>query len=294
MFRIYHKTDNHKEYVVLEKGTTKATICLHEGARLVALSLKGKKIIDELPNFAYQDSYASSILFPFASRIKNGAYTFLGEKHQLVKNDNGKNALHGLVYDQKFTLFEPEEHENYGVATFNFYQREKSNGFPYRYFISVTYTLYEDKLQLKVTLKNEDTIHFPFVLGWHPYFYSSSLFNSTLSFKSDKKVLFDENLITKEIVDETQEGAFSLANKSLDDCFFLNDSAVQFTTPDYAVEISSTEIQNFLQLYTPKNQPAIAIEPMTGISDSFNNRIGLQILAPQKTHTVAWNVVLTN
>jgi len=31
---------------------------------------------------------------------------------------------------------------------------------------------------------------------------------------------------------------------------------------------------------------------MTGISNSFNNKIGLQNLAPNQQHTVKWNVKL--
>ena len=34
----------------------------------------------------------------------------------------------------------------------------------------------------------------------------------------------------------------------------------------------------------------IAIEPMTGISDSFNNKKGLQILQPNEGYEVRWNL----
>jgi aldose 1-epimerase len=40
--------------------------------------------------------------------------------------------------------------------------------------------------------------------------------------------------------------------------------------------------------------PIIAIEPMTGISNSFNNRIGLKVLEPKKSYSLSWNVKLNN
>jgi aldose 1-epimerase len=49
-----------------------------------------------------------------------------------------------------------------------------------------------------------------------------------------------------------------------------------------------------LQLYTPKGLPLIAIEPMTGISNSFNNKIGLQVLKPNETYSITWNVKFNN
>ena len=45
-------------------------------------------------------------------------------------------------------------------------------------------TLFENSLQLKVTVKNTDNSTFPYILGWHPYFLSDDLSNSFLKFKS--------------------------------------------------------------------------------------------------------------
>ena len=61
-----------------------------------------------------------------------------------------------------------------------------------------------------------------------------------------------------------------------------------FSTPEYDFNISSTSKENFLQLYTPVQPNVIAIEPMTGAADNFNNKIGLQILQPNDTYLVEW------
>mgnify|MGYP000082499397 CR=1 FL=1 len=79
-------------------------------------------------------------------------------------------------------------------------------------------------------------------------------------------------------------GTFKIENKQLDDCWILNSDKVLFQTPKYQIEFSSSAKENFLQAYTPPKENAIAIEPTTGVSDSFNNKIGLQTLEPNKEH----------
>ena len=294
MFKIYQHTENNKEYIVLESKNKQAyaSICLDEGARVKDLVLNGKSIIKEQSNFDYEDSYASSILFPFVSRLKEGSYSFNYDSYELHKNDKGINALHGLVYNKKFELFEPEEYQHKCSATFNYYEQKPPKGYPFKYFLSITYTLFKDDFQIAITVKNIDSKSFPFTLGWHPYFNCNDFSKAYLHFKSSKKIVFDNNLITKAIEDFIIDKNFSLENKQLDDCFILNKQGVDFITSEYHLKLTSDALENYLQLYTPKNKPIIAIEPMTGISDSFNNKIGLQVLEPNKTYAVNFRVQL--
>jgi aldose 1-epimerase len=85
---------------------------------------------------------------------------------------------------------------------------------------------------------------------------------------------------------------FAIKNKQLDDCFVMNDDLIQFITPTYQLAITSDTTQNYLQMYTPPHKTLIAIEPMTGISNSFNNKIGLQVLAPQQSFEITWKLAI--
>jgi len=270
--------------------STAAIISLEQGGSLQELTLLGKNIIKELPDFNYKDSYASAVLFPFASRIENGKYTYKNTNFQLDCNEKGLNALHGLVYNKKFEIAHKIKSRNYASVTLVYQELEESLGFPFKYNIHLTYTLTNDEISLSVTIKNTDDNPFPFTLGWHPYFLSYDLQNSSLSFKSDKKIVFDDNLITNKIEGYNGNHIFNIENKALDDCFILNSNAIGFKTPNYQLEISTNQIQNYLQLYTPENLPLIAIEPMTGVSNSFNNSIGLQVLQPNTSFSLKWNV----
>lgn len=292
MFTVENKQENQGTYLVLQNQnkTSKAIISLDQGARITSLQFNNITLIKEQPNFNYKDSYASAVLFPFASRIENGTYYFKGEKYQLDCNQDAKNALHGLIYNKKFILFEQEEHSDFCSVTLRYFENDLHTGFPFKFSIAFTYTLSENNLKLQITVKNIDEKSFPFTLGWHPYFFTENLSKSYLKFNSNQQVLFDKNLITKELIPYSSDDIFKIEDKQLDDCFVLTDNRIQFFTPMYSLEITTDVAENYLQMYTPENRSIIAIEPMTGISNSFNNKIGLQVLPSKKSYSVAWNV----
>ena len=270
--------------------TTQVIISLNEGARISSLIVGGKTIIKELPDFSYSDSYAAAILFPFASRIEKGAYQFDGKTYQLDCNQAGINALHGLVYNKTFTVINQKVTDSTAAVTMVYTETNPPKGFPFQYALEVTYTLSENNVGIDIKVTNLDTTPFPFTLGWHPYFYTEHLAESVVKFNSHQQVAFDEKLITKELVLFTNEGDFAIENKQLDDCFVMNDAVIEFETNEYQVTITSDAAQNYLQMFTPPHRMLIAIEPMTGISNSFNNGIGLQVLAPAKTYEINWHL----
>lgn len=296
MFKI--NTIVKKEHSFLEmkntKETAKAKISLDEGGRLMDLQFDGISIIKEQPSLIYGDTYASSILFPFANRIKNGLYTFKGKEYKFNCNENGRNnALHGLVFNKKFELIKHELNTNYCSVTLSYQEKKKSIGFPFYYKIYVTYTLKEKSIGVSIKIKNSDSSSFPFTLGWHPYFESSNLYSSFLNFDSSEKIAFDENLITTGFTKFNLENSLQIKDSQLDDSYVLNSNLIEFTTPLYSLKLDSDTKENFLQIYTPKNRKKIAIEPMTGICDSFNNKKGLQILHANEEFTANWNVTFS-
>ncbi|PQJ82768.1 aldose 1-epimerase [Polaribacter glomeratus] len=296
MYTVEEITENNFSFLELKNtnNTAKARIFLDEGGRLQELKFKDIFLIKEQPNFEYKVSYASSILFPFASRIREGKYLFQEKEYQLNCNQTGENALHGLVYNQKFELISKEESTDFCAVTIAYKETKEIKGFPYTYEIYATYILTKNEITLSLKIKNTDSKTYPFTLGWHPYFLSDDLTKSSLRFKSDQKIEFDTSLITKKIIDHKTEAEFNIEDKQLDDCFILKTNVVQFKTPSYQIEISTDKKENYLQLYTPKGFSVIAIEPMTGVSNSFNNKIGLQFLAPNESYAITWNVKLIN
>ena len=269
----------------------KASIRLQEGGRLQELWLQDELIICEPKGMSYQQSFAAAILFPFANRIANGKYSFKGQDYQLPTNENGRhNAIHGLIYDKTFEIVEHQEKKEFVSFSIVYEEQHPPAGFPFPFKIILTYCLFADKLELKIEIKNTGHKDLPFTLGWHPYFYSSDLSSAKLTFHPQHQVLFDTNMITKGKVSAEIEKPFMIADKNLDDCFTLQKQQVEFESDNRIIGISSTPFHPYLQVYTPPTRDAIAIEPMTGISDTFNNDIGLQVLPVDKSYEQSWKI----
>lgn len=272
---------------------SKAKICLNQGGRLSSFSFENTQILEDFDSSSYRDNYASAILFPFANRIKDGKYTFKDYKYKLDCNETHKNnALHGLVYNKLFVLINKELTSDFASVTLQYKDYGKVKGFPFKFHIELSYTLSKNGMTLAIKVKNKGKKTFPFTLGWHPYFYTTDLYKSSINFKSDKKYVCNEQQIITATTALDLEMPFKLKDVKLDDGFPLETNEIDFSTPKYDLNIRSSSKENFMQLYTPENRNAIAIEPMTGAADNFNNKIGLQTLQPNDTYLVKWNIAI--
>lgn len=291
MYKIKHNQDLNLLEIENDTDNLYAKIYLNDGASLQELTLDKHAIIKNLHPLTYDNTYASSILFPFANRIKDGAYVYNGESYQLEANQKEENnALHGLIYNKSFKVVDTEINESFALVKLEYIETQYSKGFPYTYAIQLEYKFYKDELSLKVLIKNTDSKAFPYTLGWHPYFLSSDLNSSSLKFDSNKKLIIGERNITSGVEDIKSISVFDLKDKQLDDCWILNSNEIQFVTPEYNLKMTSSSENNFLQVYTPPKENTIAIEPTTGVSDSFNNKIGLAVLNAGDSCSITWKL----
>jgi aldose 1-epimerase len=299
LYTVKHIKDSNKNLNYIEiKDVHKrsyAKIHLNLGGSLQELVLNNHHIIKELSPLTYDNTYASSILFPFANRVARGIYVFDGVQFFLNINQlEEDNALHGLVYNKIFELVEQKTTYQQAVVLLRYEEHSHSQGFPYTYKIDVKYTLTNERLNVSVSVINTDSKVFPFTIGWHPYFNSGDLFKSALIFNSSKKTVMDKRNITLGLKDITLADKFMIEDKSLDDCFVLDSNEVFFETPEYKFVLTSSEKDCFLQLYTPPKPNTIAIEPTTGVSDSFNNGIGIKTLQPNEIYNIEWRLKIQN
>ncbi len=291
MYKIKHNQDSNTLEVRNTQNSVFGKIYLNLGASLQELTLNGHAIIQDLSPLAYESTYASSILFPFANRIKDGIYSFNNSKFELETNQQEEqNALHGFVFDKTFNIKNTSESENTASITLEYIEKNKTEGFPYTYSISVTYIFTEQSISLQLNVKNTDAKTFPFTLGWHPYFISEDLTKSSLNLDCTQKLIIGDRNITTGVEEIKPEERFEIKDKQLDDCWILNSDIVKFNTPKYQLSFESSVKENFLQAYTPPRKNTIAIEPTTGVSDSFNNKIGLQTLQPNEEYSISWKI----
>jgi len=276
-------------------GKMQAKFSLKEGGRLKSLHYKDKAVIADPENSAYSSHFAASILFPFANRIKEGKYTFEGKNFQLESNEkNSANAIHGLVYNKHFQLTNKYSNQDECSISLVYEEQNPPAGFPFAYAVELNYRLTDTAFELVIKVENKSLQNFPFTLGWHPYFVVTNLNDCILEFDSLKRILFNQEQITIGITNGFAPRPFPLKNPHLDDCFVLHDKKVSFKTPDYQIEFNNSNHSKYLQLYSPPNEERIAIEPMTGISDSFNNKKGMKVLNPNEVFVEKWKLNFIN
>ena len=98
-----------------------------------------------------------------------------------------------------------------------------------------------------IFLTNTNPKPFPFTLGWHPYFLSEDLYNSSLFFDSNLKLKIGERNITTGTKYIKTVKSFQIKDKQLDDCWILNSDVVKFKTPNYELSINSSVEDNFFR-----------------------------------------------
>ncbi len=291
MYTITHHPGNDIVEIKNKSAGFYAKIDLGCGGSLQEFMIHNLQIIADLDPLTYKSSYASAILFPFANRIKDGEFCFEGQQFQLDINNKVENhALHGLVYNKKFTIQSELANADAAQLIIKYDYNKPEPGFPFPFSIQLTYTFTSNGLDLHVLVENKAEEVFPFTIGWHPYFLSEDLNKSYIDFKSRLKLQMDDRNIGTALQDVIPVESSSLDTKTLDDCWQLDEDTVLFKTPTYNLSLSSSESKSFLQVYTPPKKNTVAIEPTTGVSNSFNTKIGLSVLKPGELFGITWAV----
>lgn len=289
---MYIITQNDQTNIVEIKSASQgvyAKVCLNDGGSLQELTLDNVPLIVDLAPLTYDTTYASAILFPFANRIKDGQYLFNDQQFQLDPNHKEENnALHGLVYNKTFLVTHQSADKQGAELIMEYDYQEVEDGFPFPFLIRLKYTFTQTGLDIDVSVVNTSDTTFPFTIGWHPYFLSENLNNSILKFESEHKLNIGHRNIGLDLEPISPIDSVVLKNKNLDDCWQLKETDVGFETPNYKLILSSSQANSFLQVYTPPKEHMIAIEPTTGVSDSFNNNIGLKFLKSKETFDITW------
>lgn len=291
---MYIITQNDQTNIVEIKSASQgvyAKVCLNDGGSLQELTLDNVPLIVDLAPLTYDTTYASAILFPFANRIKDGQYLFNDQQFQLDPNHKEENnALHGLVYNKTFLVTHQSADKQGAELIMEYDYQEVEDGFPFPFLIRLKYTFTQTGLDIDVSVVNTSDTTFPFTIGWHPYFLSENLNNSILKFESEHKLNIGHRNIGLDLEPISPIDSVVLKNKNLDDCWQLKGTDVGFETPNYKLILSSSQANSFLQVYTPPKEHMIAIEPTTGVSNSFNNNIGLKFLKSKETFDITWTL----
>lgn len=268
------------------------------GGSIQELVVHGTQIIDGITIDEdgledYKSTYKSSVLFPFPNRIEDGKYEYKGKSYQCDINEPAvNNAIHGLVYNKTFEMVECQVYEERAKIILRYVSDGNLPGFPFPFQLDLVYRIsFQGALSLSFIAKNTGNESFPYGMGWHPYFCSDNLNDASFSFSSKNFYACNNRSIPFNTKDSELPEKFTLEDKTFDDAFSLNNPRCDFNTDTYNLSLDFKYPEGtYLQIYTPPHRKNIAIEPMTCVANSFNNKIGFTELLPGDSDT--WRIDL--
>jgi aldose 1-epimerase len=231
--------------------------------------------------------FKSAKLNPFVCRVKDGKYSFNNNEYKIDKYYLGEEAIHGLLFDELFSVIDYGANDNGAFVTLEYYYAKPHEGFPFQYKCTIKYKLERNnQLVIETNVINNADKPMPLSDGWHPYFTLGTKVDE-LSFwiNSNKLVEFTSRLVpTGNIIKYNKfQQPEILGDTFLDNCFLLNENknaACVLRNDKTGVELHiwPDASYRYLQVYTPPHRNSIAIENLSSAPNAFNNKIGLIIL----------------
>ena len=193
---------------------------------------------------------------------------------------------------QYFEIVSIDENSNYAeIHLENFYKAE-TLGYPFSFKTCLMYRFSENALVVYIKIKNIGKQPMPYNFGWHPYFYVKERNNSSVQFKP--KAIYETNKNGITTATNSLDGTRLLnLSEHYDDAFLLSGNSAQLQSTEQILDVIFPQGENFIQVYTPVDEYYVAVEPMTGISNSFNNSIGLHTLEPKQSISKQWKLKLS-
>ena len=245
-------------------------------------------------------------LFPIIGALKNDTYVFENKAYNLPK--------HGFVrHNQNIILHE----ETKNSLTFKLVSDDDLlTKYPFRFEFFITYTLSDNNLEIKHTVKNTDDKTMYFSVGGHPAFKCPAFKNENYD---DYYLEFDQVENSKRhfinmdngLISDKTELVFNNSNKlPLTHDLFLKDALVFKDTKSRKIRlmseksgpILSVNFKGFpyLGIWAKPDGNFICIEPWLGIADSENtnqnlvDKEGILSLEANKTFQASYNIEIDN
>jgi len=260
-----------------------------KGAYVGQIFLDGMKILKETKD-SMELNGGIPILIPYADLVKNAKYSFNNKEFHLPKNahviGNFKDSIHGLVRSQEWQVDERGE-DFVSLVTY-----VDDPGYPSKLMVKVVYRLTYLSFEANISVTNIGQIDAPIVIGAHPYFKVTHLWrlyhHSKIQMLNYPDGIFpDGKLIDYSFNDIEDPGKLNL------DHSFIGGGNLKLESGLSTIKIERRNMDYF-EVYngTYAGKDSVAIEPMTGAINAFNNHIGLKILSPDKKMDCGFAITL--
>lgn len=218
--------------------------------------------------------------------------------------------MHGLLAGKIMTVQSAVATQGSAVLTLSYDFKNEENGYPFGWFYQITYTLSSQGLDISITVNNTmDTSPLPMYIGWHPYFLCTTNkaiitfdkctgwnhielnSNANPTGKTALGMPFDGHTpIGGTASNPTAYDDEYKATLPPSECSQINTKLYDPDTRKTVVLYQSANMR-FLQVFTGL-LGSVAIEPMSGMADAFNNHDHLSVLSGLEEWQASFGVYL--
>lgn len=265
------------------------------GRGMIGASLRHRGVellrqVEELEAMAVKGSAAGiPLLYPWANRLGDYGYRAEGREVELdsaspfLHFDERGLPIHGVPWSR--LVWEVTEATHDSVAARLEWNRDELLGiFPFRHHLEMAVTLQPDGLTIETTVISGSDVAVPVSFGFHPYFGLPELPRTRwrLRLPAMRRLLLDEMMIPTG--NEEPFGGFDaeLGTHDFDDGFALPEGMQSFSLEGAGRRITVEFIEgyNYAQVYAPKGDDFIALEPMTAPTNALATGKGLPLVNP--------------
>lgn len=260
------------------------------GGRIVSATFAGLDVLRPEPASGAASALESACfpLVPFSNRIRNSAFTHLGQRYQLGKNWEGDaHAIHGEGWLRRWEIVEAS-----GVRTL--LRLHGTDWWPWAYECLQEVTLGESGITLSLTLLNKDTRPMPAGLGFHPYFPRTGQTSLRFDAKSAAPPMGQGALVSRPLDAATSFASpRAVSGTGLDHCYAGWQGSATIIQPETGLHVSMTSLRGaqYCVVYTPADEPYFCVEPVSHFTGAFEAAdpyaAGLKLLQPGETLDLA-------
>ena len=247
-----------------------------------------------------------------------GKYTFYNDTHQLPLNENSvdpsrHNALHGLLAGKKLAV-ESQRASDENAQLHLSYISNGEQGYPFSWKYDIIYTLSDNSFVMNIIVTSMMALYpLPLYIGWHPYF-ACTAYSAFVIFDKETKwnhIELNSNLNPTGIsqfgspFDGNNPIGGTPSNPTVYDDEYKATSTREFQViktklldpvSKKTVVLSQSPNMKFVHVFTGSTagfgEGSIAMEPMSGMADAYNNHDGLSILSGEEIWEASFGVHL--
>lgn len=283
------------------------------GASLASLRGPHGHLVRQTPAEGLRPGCNGAILAPWPNRIRDGAYEFGKQSHQLPLTEPERhNAAHGLALWERW---EPVSRTEASVTLA--LDLVPQPGYPFEVRLEARYEVSSRGLEWQVAATNLGDESAPYAVAGHPYLVADGSDGSTPDALNDWTLKIPASVY----VDADMDRLLPLGTYGVDGTpydfregrrlgGFPYDVALGRPARDedgrFACELTTSEGRGvvlecgpeitWIQVYTDDQAPghsgrrAVAVEPMTAPADAFRSGTDLTVIKPGRTSSAAWRI----